>query len=333
MRVLILLILLFASSAHAHEVRPAYLELKETAPGAYAVTWKLPGRGSDERLALRLMFPEGAVRDASTRAAMVGDAFIETFTLRAPGGLEGGRIVVSGLAATMTDVLARLERLDGSVQMERLTPAAPGFTVAAAQGWSGVASTYFVLGVEHILFGVDHLLFVLALLMLVGGWKQLVGTITAFTVAHSITLALATLGYVRVPVPPIEALIALSIAFVAAEIVRRRRHRAGLAERWPWAIAFLFGLLHGLGFASALGEVGLPQQAIPLALLFFNLGVETGQLVFVAAVLLLVAGLHWLMRASPRRDMAWRRAETTAAYAIGTIACFWVVERTTGFLG
>ena len=146
-----------------------------------------------------------------------------------------------------------------------------------------------MLGVEHILFGVDHLLFVLALLILVKGWRKLVGTITAFTVAHSITLAAATLGFVHVPSKPVEATIALSIVFVACEIVHRRQGRSGLTETWPWVIAFSFGLLHGLGFASALREVGLPQNAIPLALLFFNIGVELGQLLFIGVVMAVIA--------------------------------------------
>ena len=161
--------------------------------------------------------------------------------------------------------------------------------VAAAPGALEVCRTYLVLGVEHILFGVDHLLFVLALLILVKGWRKLVGTITAFTVAHSITLAAATLGFVHVPCKPVEATIALSIVFVACEIVHRRQGRSGLTEMWPWVIAFSFGLLHGLGFASALREVGLPQNAIPLALLFFNVGVELGQLLFIGFVIAVIA--------------------------------------------
>jgi hypothetical protein len=185
----------------------------------------------------------------------------------------------------MTDVLLRVERQDGAAQTHRLTPAAPSVVVTAAPGALAVAGTYLRLGIEHILLGFDHLLFVLALLILVGPNRRLIGTVTAFTVAHSLTLAAATLGAVHLPAAPVEATIALSIAFVAAEIVHARRGVLSLTERKPWIVAFAFGLLHGLGFAGALAAVGLPQRAIPLALLFFNVGVEVGQLCFIAAVL------------------------------------------------
>ena len=182
-----------------------------------------------------------------------------------------------------------MERIDGTAQTVRLTPAEPGFTVVAAPGALEVARTYFALGVEHILAGVDHLLFVLGLLFLVGSWGRLIGTVTAFTVAHSLTLAAATLGLVYVPQKPVEAAIALSIAFVAADILRTDDARKSLTRRAPWIVAFVFGLLHGLGFAGALSDVGLPEHAVPLALLFFNLGVELGQLLFIACALPLAA--------------------------------------------
>jgi len=183
------------------------------------------------------------------------------------------------------------------------------------------------LGIEHILGGIDHLLFVLALVLLVKGWKRLVGTITAFTVAHSITLAAATLGWVQMPGPPVEACIALSIALVAAELLRTH-DRASLALRWPWLIAFAFGLLHGLGFAGALREIGLPQQAIPLALFFFNAGVELGQLLFIAAVLAFAAAARPIARRFARPPAwAWR----VPPYAIGGVAGFWVIQRIAAF--
>ena len=190
-----------------------------------------------------------------------------------------------GLAATRIDVLVRLARSDGTTQLGRVLVLDPQFVFSASPGAMEVARTYTVLGIEHILSGVDHLLFVLALVMLVRGTRRLVATITAFTLAHSLTLAAASLGFVSVPGPPVEATIALSIMFVAAEIVRARQGRPGLTQRYPWLVAFSFGLLHGLGFAGALAEVGLPPLSIPLALLFFNVGVEIGQLLFVAAVL------------------------------------------------
>ncbi|MEJ2180131.1 MAG: HupE/UreJ family protein, partial [Gammaproteobacteria bacterium] len=183
------------------------------------------------------------------------------------------------------------------------------------------------LGVEHILLGIDHLLFVFALLLIVTGVRRLVWTITAFTIAHSITLAGATLGYVHVAQQPVEAIIALSILFLATEIIHSRRGRPGYAERWPWMVAFIFGLLHGFGFAGALAEVGLPQQAIPLALVFFNVGVELGQLLFVAIVLLLGWMIHRI------KVFPLRPAEMVTTYVIGSVAAFWMIERVVGFWG
>jgi hydrogenase/urease accessory protein HupE len=197
--------------------------------------------------------------------------------------------------------------------------------VQAPAGTGEIAWAYLVLGVEHILAGVDHLLFVLALLLIVRGGVRILLTITAFTVAHSITLVAATLGWVHVPGPPVEAMIALSIVFVAAEIVRGLRGRPGLTARAPWVVAFCFGLLHGLGFAGALAEVGLPQTAIPVALLMFNVGVEIGQLIFVAATL--AAGALLARLPLPRRP--WM--DYAIPYAIGAVAMFWVVERVIGF--
>jgi len=315
--------------ALAHEVRPAYLELQQSSPETYQVFWKVPGRGDDLRLGLYVEFPTGSTNVTSPRAAMVNNAFTERWTVTRAGGLTGGTIHIAGLTATTTDVLVRLERLDGTTQITRLTPSAPSFVVEAAPGVLEVARTYLVLGIEHILEGVDHLLFVLALLILVKGTRRLIATVTAFTLAHSLTLAGATLGFVHVPGPPVEAAIALSIVFVAAEIVRSRGGRAGLTERLPWVVAFTFGLLHGLGFASALNEVGLPQSAIPVALFFFNVGVEVGQLVFIASVFAVLALARQVTRliTVPQPAWAWR----VAPCAIGGIAMFWVIQRVAAF--
>lgn len=331
----VLLLVTFTRGLLAHEVRPAYLELRQRGPETYDVLWKVPGLGQDLRLGLYVELPAGCTNASEPRAAMVNSAFTERWSVSCAGGLSGGTIRIAGLAATMTDVLVRIERLDGSTQVVRLTPAHPSFVVEAAPRASEVAGTYLRLGVEHILLGVDHLLFVLALLILVKGWRRLVGTITAFTVAHSITLAAATLGLVHVPGPPVEATIALSIVFVACEIVHRHQGRPGLTERWPWIVAFTFGLLHGLGFAGALREVGLPQNAIPLALLFFNVGVEAGQVLFITcAMILFNAAVHAeraLRRMSNRPRIVFAAWEPLAAYGIGTVASFWLVERIIGF--
>jgi hydrogenase/urease accessory protein HupE len=231
----------------------------------------------------------------------------------------------------MTDVLVRIQFLDGRVQTELLKPTQPALVVAERTSAWDVAGTYFALGVEHILTGVDHLLFVLGLMLIVKSGARLLKTVTAFTVAHSITLALATLGIVHVPQAPVEAVIALSIVFVANETAQRQRRDTGDATspgftaRRPWLVAFVFGLLHGFGFAGALAEVGLPQVDIPLALLTFNVGVEAGQLSFIAAVLVVMA---------IARRIGWRGPHWLAplpSYAIGTLAMFWVIRRVATF--
>jgi hydrogenase/urease accessory protein HupE len=314
-----------ARVASAHEVRPAYLEITERAPETYEVVFKVPAMGDDLRLGLALRLPEGAEIVEPPRGAFTGRAHVERSTIRRPGGLDGATIGIDGLATTLTDALVRVERRDGAVQTLRLTPDAPSFTVVAAAGAASVARTYLTLGVEHILFGVDHLLFVLALLILVPSRRLLLWTITAFTLAHSITLAAATLGWVSIPPPPVEAVIALSIVFVASEIVSARRGRPGLSARQPWLVALTFGLLHGFGFAGALHEIGLPARAIPLALLSFNVGVELGQLLFVGAVLALAAVAARMRAPVPR---AWREI---LAYGIGAVASYWLIERLLAF--
>jgi hydrogenase/urease accessory protein HupE len=210
-----------------------------------------------------------------------------------------------------------------------LLPSEPRFVVTASPGAFEVVRTYTALGIEHILTGFDHLLFVLALVLLVHGVRRLIATVTAFTLAHSLTLVAATLGWMEVAGPPVEAAIALSIVFVAAEIVRSRQGRAGMTQHYPWAVAFVFGLLHGLGFASALAEVGLPQSAVPTALLFFNVGVELGQLVFIAVVLGVIAAARRLGRrsAAPKPPWLWR----LPPYVIGGSASYWMLERLAAF--
>lgn len=313
-----------APNASAHEVRPAYLELRQTASDTYDVLWKVPALG-DRRLGIYVRFPSETKELFAPRGFFSDNTYIERWRVRRAGGLDGQSIYIDGLAATKTDVLARVERANGTTQTARVLPDSPSFTVKATpSGWK-VSATYLVLGIEHILLGIDHLLFVLALVLLVKGWKRLVGTITAFTVAHSLTLAAATLGFLHVPGPPVEACIALSIVFVAAEIARGRQGKPGLTERAPWVVALTFGLLHGLGFAGALSEVGLPQHAIPLALLFFNLGVELGQLAFIAVVLGAASAFSRVSLRTPA--WSWR----VAAYAIGSVAMFWVIQRTAGF--
>ncbi len=318
----------------AHELRPAYLEIRQTGAESFDLLWKVPARGDGLRLGLYVRLPEGCKETSPRRSFFAGGAHLERWSAARRGGLDGESIHIDGLAATLTDALIRLERLDGTVQVARLTASQPSFVVETVPGMMQVAGTYLSLGVEHILSGIDHLLFVLALLFLVRGWRRVVGTVTAFTVAHSLTLAAATLGFVHAPGPPVEASIALSIVFVAAEIVHARRGLPGLTARSPWIVAFTFGLLHGFGFAGALSEVGLPQGAIPAALFFFNLGVELGQLLFVGAVVGVFAVFKVAAARVGRAFSAPRpaaRLEIAAAYAIGAVASFWVVERTCAF--
>lgn len=314
-----LFLILMCSVTNAHEMNTTYLELRENIELEYSILLRIPELGSP----VRLEFPDGAVNLTEPISRTIDGATLETWTMQIPKGLAGQSVGVRGL--TMSDLLIRIRFQDGAEQTLRVPQGGTSFMVDSAPSQLQVAGTYFVLGVEHILSGIDHLLFVLALLLLVKGWKKLTGTITMFTVAHSITLALATLGFVHVPGPPVEAIIALSIVFVAAEIIHGREGRAGITERAPWIVTLTFGLLHGLGFAGALSEVGLPGHAIPMALLFFNVGVEAGQLMFVAGALALIALFKGLKISTP----AW--TPWVPPYIIGSIAMFWVIERIAGF--
>lgn len=319
-----LVVVLVAWPVWAHEMRPGYLEVREVAPHRYQVVWKHPALG-DMRLRIDPSFPPSCAVADRVRQQVPG-AYVDRMTLSCDGGLPGRSIAVAGLEATMTDAFVRIELADGRTLSAILKPNRPAFSVPASGPGSG-AWGLLALGVEHILLGADHLLFVLGLVLLVGPSWLLLKTITAFTAGHSVSLALATLGVVSVPGPPLEAAIALSIVFLAAEVIRSRRGERHLTARYPWAIAGVFGLLHGLGFATALTALGLPPSAVPVALVLFNVGVELGQLAFIATVLALgLAG-----RALNLRSAAW--AEAAPLYAIGTIAAFWFAERVAAVLG
>jgi hydrogenase/urease accessory protein HupE len=320
-----LLLLSFTSLAIADEIRPGYLELNTTDGLVYSVKWKVPMKG-DLVLSLKPVLPDSCSERIPPSSMQSGGAMITRWSLTCAGGIYRKQISIDGLENTMTDVLVRIVHRDGVTQMVRLTPVEASFEVAAKTSNLDVIKVYTALGIEHILLGVDHLLFVFALLLIVVGWRRLVGTITAFTLAHSITLAAATMGYIHVPQAPVEAVIALSILFLATEIIHNRQGHPGLAKRFPWLVAFIFGLLHGFGFAGALAEIGLPQQSIPLALLFFNVGVELGQLLFVAAVV--VAG--WLLKKLLAQRVL-QGGEVAASYLIGSLSAFWLIERTYSF--
>lgn len=325
----LMLVVCFASRGFADEFRPAYLQLTQVDEATYDVLWKVPAIGENRTLRVKPLFPASTETISPVSSSFSNNMAVQRWRIRATGGLFGKHITFTDLAQTRTEVLVRLVRADGTTQLGRVMPTEARIEISASPGAFEVAHTYTALGIGHILTGFDHLLFVLALLILVNGKNRLIATVTAFTLAHSITLALATLGVLHVPGPPIEALIALSIVFVAVEIVHARQGYSGLSERYPWVVAFVFGLLHGLGFAGALAEVGLPPLAVPTALLFFNIGVEIGQLMFIAAVFGLVALIGWIARSIrvPQPLWLWR----VPPYLIGGTASYWVFERIASF--
>lgn len=327
---LLALALLAPVRAAAHALDPGYLSLQQTEAGAWRVFWRKPDvNGSPMAIDARL--PDFCAPATGPAPGFDGSAWVARWVALCTAPLAGARIVIDGLDRTRTDVLVRIEQADGTITA-RLTAADPVLEIPAVPSAAEVFVQYLGLGFDHILEGIDHLLFVFALLVLIRSPGRLVGTVTAFTVAHSITLALATLGLVSVPGPPVEAAIALSIVLLAVEIVKAGRGQPGLTASRPWIVAFLFGLLHGLGFAGALTEIGLPPGDVPLALLAFNLGVEAGQLVFVAAVL---AAFALLRRAGPALAHALHRpgaAGTRAlGYGIGCVSVYWLTERLAQF--
>ncbi len=320
-----------AGGACAHEVRPALLDIVETVQGRYEITWKQPTYG-DMALRLRPHLSNGWLETTPADQFATPSYLIRTWRIdsRSAGALAGQTVAVEGLDKSITDVLVRARLSDRRSLEVILRPDHPGQRLAFAQTGGLPVPAYLALGVEHILTGIDHLMFVLGLLLLVGLRWRLIKAITAFTAAHSITLAASAVGLVHVPSAVVEALVALSIVFVAVELARTDQGKPGqgepgLTRRWPWLIAFAFGLLHGFAFAGALAEVGLPKDAIPLALFLFNLGVELGQLMFVAAAVGVMLALRQLARSAPASWIA--LAPRIPPYAIGSFAAFWFVER------
>ncbi|MGO4831461.1 HupE/UreJ family protein [Rhizobiaceae sp. 2RAB30] len=315
------------ATATAHEIRPAYLRIDQTSPQHYNVLWRTPLL-SGARLPVALQFPDDVSNLREPAERQFPDSLVERRIIETTDGLPGKRIEFRGLQATITDVIVRVKMLDGSVTTTLVHPSQPWVDIEIAAGPFQVAKTFVSQGIDHILFGFDHLVFVVAWVVIAGDLRGLCGTVTAFTVAHSITLSLATLGFVNVPGPPVEAAIALSILLLAAEIVRIRNGLPSLTAERPWVVAFAFGLLHGLGFAGALSQLSLPPGDIPLALLFFNVGVEIGQLLFIAAILMVVASAR-VLKFPP---LLGRSAFAVTTYAIGIVASFWFIERVAGFL-
>ncbi|MCF6275468.1 MAG: HupE/UreJ family protein [Robiginitomaculum sp.] len=314
----------FASFANAHELRPAFLSITETSETEYTVLWKTPALG-EKQLALKANFPDTCATSNGRRRIEENKFAIETWTLTCPQSLRGESVQIGGLEKTLTDVLVKTTWISGESFTARLTPDNTRLDFENRKIQGGVVKTYFLLGAQHILGGIDHLLFVLAVMLLIGGRKKLVFAITAFTIGHSVTLALATLDIVRLDPAWVEILIAMSIVLMAYEAVRRwrgqKQESPGLTLEFPFIVTFVFGLLHGFGFAGALRAIGLPQADIPAALLFFNIGVEAGQLLFIALVLTLLA--LPLFKALPKN----KTAMIFGSYAIGIVAVFWTLQR------
>jgi hydrogenase/urease accessory protein HupE len=319
MKRIVLLLALFglAVAARAHEVRPAYLEIVEQQDGIYSLTWKQPAL-AEARIAIDPELPTACTTLGERRVHVADGALVARWQARCPGGLAGQTIRIAGLERTLTSTFVRTELADGRSIAGVVQASDPSFEFAAARP---MMPAYFALGVEHILGGIDHVFFVIGLILLVPAMWRLVGALTAFTVAHSITLGASAMGFAGLPQAAVEVVIALSILVVGYEVVRAARGRTGLTYAMPWAVAFGFGLLHGFGFAGALAEIGLPQDAKLGALLLFNVGVETGQLMIVAVAAPLV---RWI---ATRTTELRRRIQVGAGYSLGAAAAFWMIQR------
>lgn len=324
--VYVLLIVGFGSRVDAHESQPCFLKLTQQDGNHYEIQWRAPiYYGKPHPASLQLPSNWKTVKP-STRRLLPDSELYSYFVLVNTESIHGNVIHFPGLETTTTDVLMRVVYANGSQSTTIIKPGESKVIIKGPRSAWWVAWDYTVLGIEHILSGIDHLLFVLALLLLVNSRRTLLITISSFTLAHSITLAAATLGWLWVPGPPVEAVIALSILFLASELLKVNHGQKSLTANYPWLVAFTFGLLHGFGFAGALGQVGLPQNEIPLALLMFNVGVELGQLLFIVIMFLLIRALHKIPYNWPK----W--VYQLPAYCIGGIAAFWLVERVIGFL-
>ncbi len=317
---LLICLLMLPASVQADELRPGYLELTEETAGEWRLSWKQPFATPPTEAPAPPAIPANCTMRDDAEMGVAGGAVIGSASLTCTGSLGGQSIAMPGLIG-QSDMLVRVQPLDEPAQALRLTAREPSAQIAAQPDTWQVLQTYFVLGVEHILAGWDHLLFVIALVLLIRNWRAVIFAATAFTISHSITLASAALGYVGLPGGPVEALIALSIVFLALEIVRPTTEPPSLTRRFPWIVAFIFGLLHGFGFAGALNAIGLPEGDIVAALLAFNIGVEAGQLLVVAVVLAVLALLkRYAANALPIIIRA-------SAYGIGAIGAYWLVDR------
>jgi hypothetical protein len=318
----LVVVLCAAYPAHAHRFAPSLLKVTEMAENTFNVVWKTPAQATSN-VPLRPTWPESCKITKAAPAQLEGTGKVSSWQMSCPGlganGLVGKTLGIAGLGANQASAMVMIELRDGRHYQEVLNAEQPEFVVPEEPGAGEVMRDYAVLGVEHIWGGIDHLLFVFGLLLLVGGGKRLLWTITAFTVGHSITLSLVTLGFFDYPVALVEFTIALSIFVLAVELTRTERH--DMLWRNPWWLAGGFGLLHGMGFAGALAETGLPQDNVPLALLFFNIGIEVGQIAFI----FLVWGIWLLIR---RPLLPWQeRLLPVPVYILGALSAMWCIER------
>lgn len=319
-----------AAPAWSHALDPGFLSMQETGESVWRVFFRRPdvlGRPME----LDAVLPENCEARRSGAPVYDGQAWGASWITTCEGGIAGRELVIEGLDNTNTDTLIRIQPLEGQMITTRLTASEISMVIPADPSLGEVFSSYIALGMEHILVGIDHLMFVFALLLLIRSPGKLIGAVTAFTVAHSITLALAAFQVIRIPGPPVEAVIALSIVFLCIEIIKSRDGEERLSERYPWMVSFSFGLLHGLGFAGVLIEIGLPQDDVPAALLAFNIGVEAGQLAFIAAVLAAGWALRRAMVSRGGNELLMNRVTPVMAYAVGGIATYWLAERISAF--
>lgn len=308
------------------DIKLSYLEIKESKPKHYSILLKTPISAEGERLPIDIIMPKDCNTISPKKSKIIKGSNVSHWQSKCSNGLSDSTIVANGLKETGIDLLLRLEFLSGKSNSILLNPSMSSYHTQKKASTLEIAQTYGWLGVTHILFGFDHILFVFALLLIVKNVRRLIWTITAFTVAHSLTMAIATLDIIKPPQAPVEAIIALSILFLAIEIMNDKKGKVGLTSQYPWLIAFIFGLLHGFGFAGALAEIGLPQQAVVFALFLFNIGVELGQLLFVATIVSIVLLLQRLLSSN-----ALGKVKTSIVYMMGGISTFWLIERILSF--
>ena len=323
--VLIFAILFGSVPLIADEIKLAYLEIEQHSTNSYAVLYKSPSKNLKKPF-LDEVFPADCITSLPVKSYVTNKMYREHMTVDCQGTLEGKTLSLEPLNRSDIDMLLHMDLSSGKTISKLLSSSEKTYNIPDKSAGTDIAGTYTWLGITHILIGFDHLLFVFALLLIVQSTRRLLWTISAFTLAHSLTMAGAMLGLVQMPQKPVEAVIALSILFLALEIMHEKQGKIGLTSRYPWAIAFIFGLLHGFGFAGALAEVGVPEDAIVLSLLFFNIGVELGQLIFVASIVFVAYVLQQL-----KYNDVVERLKTLIVYGMGSISTFWLIERTLSF--